>query len=333
MGTQLVGCNISKVTEPSLTKTLTLARLAAMAPAEQVAALQADAGHTARLVYQAACHGLVEAQLTLGQMLLDGRGTPADGAAARRWFALAARQGYAPAANMLGRCLERGWGGDPDLAQAAACYRQAADALLDWGQYNLANMLLRGRGVPRDVPQSFVLFRMAAESGHAKSMNLVARFLEEGWLGEIDLQAAEDWYRRAAIGGDFRAQYNLATRLVERGEIDQALLWFERSGKDGSVDFRRLAADQLLARREPRLRQVGLVIAAHCCEGGMGEDYYRYGMALAAGSPRLAIAWLRRAQTAGHPTAADALARLELPARITRRKRWFNRLASPGTGY
>jgi TPR repeat protein len=305
---------------------VTLAAFAALPPAEQQAALRADAGHTARLLYQAACHGVVEAQTNLGQILLDGRGTPADGAAARRWFAVAARQGYAPAANMLGRCLERGWGGSPDVAQAALWYRQAAEASLDWAQYNLANMLLRGRGVTRDVPQAFAYFLKAARSGHAKSMNLVARFLEEGWLGTIDLDAAEDWYRRAAIGGDFRAQYNLATRLVERGEIGEAVTWFEQSGREGSADFRRLAADQLLARPEQALRTVGLAIAARCCDPGEAEDHYRYGMALGTGGgtkPALAIAWLRRAHAAGHPLAATALAGLDQtrPAR----RRWLLR--------
>ena len=213
----------------------------------------------------------------------------------------------------------------PDVTQAAAWYRRAAEASLDWGQYNLANMLLRGRGIARDVPQSFVWFQMAAENGHAKSMNLVARFLEEGWLGHIDLVAAEDWYRRAAIGGDFRAQYNLATRLVERGQIDQALPWFGRSGAEGSVDFRRLAAERLLARPEPELRQAGLTIAARCCDGGEAQDYYRYGMALAThpqANFRLAIAWLRRARAAGYQAAADAITRLEASRPVTRPRRW-----------
>ena len=198
---------------------------------------------------------------------------------------------------MLGRCLERGWGGASDYPAAAAWYRRAAEASLDWAQYNLANMLLRGRGVARDVPQSFAWFQEAARQGHAKSMNLVARFLEEGWCGTVDLAQAEAWYHRAASGGDFRAQYNLATLLAERGEVAQAVTWFQAAGAAGSADFRQLAADQLLVRPEPELRQVGLEIAARCCEAGAATDYRRYGMALLArGEVRLGHAWLRRAE-------------------------------------
>jgi TPR repeat protein len=279
------------MTQDATIRSLTLAELSGLAPTDVAAVLSQDAGHTAQYVYAAACQGLPEAQTILGQMLLDGRGTPADAGAARRWFALAAQAGYAPAANMLGRCHERGWGGAPDYPAAAQHYRQAAEDGLDWGQYNLANMLLRGRGLTKDLAQSFDWFAAAAAQGHAKSINLVARFLEEGWIGPPDLPQAAAWYRRAAEGGDFRGQYNLASLLAQSGRVAEAVPWFERAGETGSRDFQRLAADQLLAQAEPALLAVGLAIAARCCVGGAGEDYYRYGMALAGAQPRQARAW------------------------------------------
>ena len=298
-----------------------LAALSQLPPDLRAEMLRRDCGHTAQWVYQAACLGLPEAQTTLGQMLLDGRGTPADASAAQRWFTRAAQAGYAPAANMLGRCLERGWGSPPDPAQAASCYRRAAEGSLDWGQYNLANMLLRGRGVGRDVPQSFAWFLAAARQGHAKSINLVARFLEEGWLGFVDRDAAAIWYRHAAEGGDFRAQYNLATILAQSGRLDEALPWFVRASETGSLDFRRVAAAQLLERPEPALHAAGLAIAARNCVDGSGEDYHRYGAALAGTQPRLALAWLRRAVAAGFEPAIADVARLGRGG--AGRGRWF----------
>jgi uncharacterized protein len=304
---------------------LTLAALSALPSVELTRNLAEDSGRTARWVFDAACCGLVEAQTTLGQMLLDGRGTPADASAARRWFTLAAQAGHPPAANMLGRCFERGWGGEPDFAQAARWYRCAAEASLDWGQYNLANMLLRGRGVAKDREQAFQWYLRAAEQGHAKSMNLVGRFLEEGWTMPVDKAAAATWYRRAAEGGDFRGQYNLATLLVQSGSLAEALLWFKRAGEEGSQDFRRLAAEQLLARPEPDLRRVGLTIAARCCDDGEGVDFHRYGLALAEGpeaQPALALAWLRRAVTAGYDPAKPDIERLQAQRTHAKRSRW-----------
>ena len=297
---------------------LTLTELSDLAPDDLRQTLAEDSGRTAQWLYEAACQGLVEAQTTLGQALLDGRGTPRDGAAARRWFHVAAQAGHPPAMNMLGRCLERGWGGAQGFSLAADWYRQAAEAGLDWGQYNLANMLLRGRGVPRDVPQSVRWFTAAAQQDHAKSINLIARVLEEGWMAPPDLGQAAAWYRRAAEGGDFRGQYNLATLLVQFGRLDEAVTWFTRAGETGSRDFQRVAAEQLLQRPEPPLRQAGLAIAALCCRGGTGEDYHRYGMALARGpdaQPRQARAWLQLAVNAGYDPARVDLAQLAALAR------------------
>ncbi len=295
---------------PASNRVLPLHVLARLPAAELQRTLRQDAGHTAQWVFQAACAGLVEAQTTLGQMLLDGRGTPADAGAARRWFARAASGGYAPAANMLGRCLERGWGGAVELPQAGEQYRAAALAGLDWGQYNLANMLLRGRGTTRDVAQAFRWFVAAAEQGHAKSMNLVGRFHEEGWIALPDPAQAAVWYRRAAVGGDFRGQHNLATVLAQAGQVSEAVEWFTLAGESGSLDFRRVTADQLLGHPDPDLRRVGLRIAARSCEGGEGEDFFRYGSALAQGpdaKPRQAAVWLQRSVMAGHPGAQAAL--------------------------
>src|SRR6185369_16357394 len=100
---------------------------------------------------------------------------------------------------------------------------------LDWGQYNLANLLLRGEGMRRDPTQAFDWYLRAAHQGHAKSMNLVGRFLEEGWEVPADPQAALEWYRRSAAGGDFRGQYNLATLLLRQNRIPEAVQWLRKA--------------------------------------------------------------------------------------------------------
>lgn len=102
------------------------------------AMLEQRPGKAAQAILAAAGQGVVEAQLLLGQILLDGRGIETDAGVARRWFGIAAQGGSAMAHNMLGRCLEHGWGGSVDLAQAAIHYARAADAGLDWGSTTLA---------------------------------------------------------------------------------------------------------------------------------------------------------------------------------------------------
>ena len=70
--------------------------------------LSGDPGEAARWVHAAAHHGFRAAQVTWGQMLLDGRGTARDPAAALRWFRRAAETGSIDGINMVGRCHELG---------------------------------------------------------------------------------------------------------------------------------------------------------------------------------------------------------------------------------
>ena len=205
------------------------------------AMLEQSPGKAAQAILAAAGQGVVEAQLLLGQILLDGRGIEADAEVARRWFAIAAQGGNAMAHNMLGRCLEHGWGGAVNLAQAAVHYARAADAGLAWGLYNLGNLLATGRGVPANQAQALMCYEKAAQQGHAKSMNLYGRYLEQGIATAPSPARAVRWYRRTAEAGDFRGMFSLALVLVERGQVAEAAPWLERARVEGNLNFLRAA--------------------------------------------------------------------------------------------
>lgn len=53
-------------------------------------------------------------------------------------------------------------------------------------------------------------FCKAADAGHAKSLNIVGGFFEDGWKVAPAIGIAHDYYRRAAEAGDFRGQFNCA---------------------------------------------------------------------------------------------------------------------------
>jgi uncharacterized protein len=235
----------------------------AAAPDHLSRLLSDDPGQAIAWVSAAARYGLVEAQLVLGQMLLDGNGTSRDPRAAFQWFSAAANAGNADAINMVGRCHEGGWGVKQDFRKAIQFYRKAADHGLDWGQYNLANMLLRGRGVIRDRREALTWYLRAARQGHAKSMNLVGRFFEEGWDVPVDRQTARCWYRRSAERGDFRGQYNLATIMADEQQLAQAVELYRAAVASGSDDFLRSVYPLLLRSTEPAFREIGARAMAH----------------------------------------------------------------------
>ncbi|GBR03253.1 tetratricopeptide repeat protein [Acetobacter oeni] len=187
------------------------------------------------------------AQVQWGQALLDSDYMESDPAAAAGWFSIAAKAGFGPAENMLGRCHHFGRGYPKDLARAAVHYGRAAALGDEWGRYNLGILTLRGLGMPADRARAFALFSVAAANGHAKSMNILARFLEEGWETERDPAAALRWYRRSAEGGDYRGQHNYATALLEAGFAEEALGWWRRAVEDATSDIL-LAMERSLGR-------------------------------------------------------------------------------------
>lgn len=201
-------------------------RLSAMDTAQLKRILGGDPAEAAPWIRAAAAHGVVEAQIRLGRMLLDGTGVPKDEKAAYRWLLRAARSGDADAMNMVGRCHENGWGASASDEAAASWYRRSAEAGHDWGQYNYAHMVFDGRGgVPLDRVAAFALYRRAASQGHVRAMNLVGRCLEAGWGVTADKDEAAAWYERSARGGYFRAQFNHAIVLIEQKRFDDAAHW------------------------------------------------------------------------------------------------------------
>lgn len=220
--------------------------------------LEHSPAKAAQAILAAAGQEVVEAQLLLGQILLDGRGIAQDAGLARRWFAIAAARGSAMADNMLGRCLEHGWGGEVDPAQAARHYDRAARAGLDWGMYNRANMLATGRGVTQDDVAALAWYRQAAELGHAKSMNLLGRYLEEGLHCPLDVSGAQRWYQRSAEAGDFRGQFSHAGVLAAQGQTQEALTWLQRALVAGNENFLRVAGPALEHAEQPEIRSLAI---------------------------------------------------------------------------
>jgi len=232
---------------------LRMSQLRRMNPAELRALLAGDPAEAAPWIHAAARYGVAEAQLRLGQMLLDGLGAPKDAVAALTWFTRAAKTGAADAMNMVGRCHENGWGTDVDLAAAADWYRRSAEAGHDWGEYNYANMVFDGRGVERDVVAAVAWYQCASNQGHGRAMNLLARCYEEGWGTPRDPAAAADWYRRSAEAGYFRAQFNYGSVLGAQGRLDEALTWFERACREAPADSRRAMIEVLRRQSHPKV--------------------------------------------------------------------------------
>lgn len=192
----------------------------------------------AEILREGAEGGLPEAQALYGQILLDGRGVARDPAAALHWFRKAAHGGSPIGANMVGRCYEKGWGADVNKQLAAIWYKAAAERGSDWGMYNYGSALGLGSGVKKNDEAALAWFRKAAALGHAKSINFVGLYYEEGRFVPRDLSEAARCYKRAAEGGDFRGQFNHARMLAMSGNYEKAATWLKTASNAATHEFR-----------------------------------------------------------------------------------------------
>lgn len=223
---------------------------------------QADE-HDLELVRAAALRGVHQAQVIFGQMLLDGRLVERNPAWALHWFEQAAKGGNLIAVNMVGRCLDQGWGVPRSAALAEPWFRKAAERGLDWGMYNLATLLALGEGgVPQDKLQALHWLRRAAELGHAKSINLIGSFYEDGWVVVQDLGIAAEHYKRSAELGDFRGQFNHARFLAAAGDFEGAERWLRRVPVTATPAFLEKARRFLNASEDARMRSLGRTLIA-----------------------------------------------------------------------
>lgn len=236
---------------------MSLEELSQLVPADWRAVIAADPDVAIPWMERAAELGSGDAQITLGQWLLDGHGGQRDPKKALAWFLRAATQGHVMGMNMAGRCFDNGWGTEPDHFIAANWFRQAAHAGLDAGKYNYANLLAAGKGVPQNHVEAIQWYRQAADQGHAKSMTKLGHYYEDGKVVEKDLDAAFFCFEEGARGGDFRGMFNYAGMLAARGQMELALDWLRRVPLTATPRYKKEAGALLLQSPHPTFREIG----------------------------------------------------------------------------
>ncbi len=218
--------------------------------------LRADPRRALAELSRRAHDGDPQAQLLLGQLLINGVGASCNPSRALHWFQAAARSRVPMAINMVGRCHEYGLGTQVDYAEAARCYHRAAAFECDWAIYNYAHLLASGRGVPKDRAAAFVWFRLAASRGHARAMHFLGQYYEHGWETPVDRATAFDWYQKSAEGGDFRGQCSHASVLAEQGRMAEAIQWLRLAITTATPDYLKHLRETLAQSPHPALRDL-----------------------------------------------------------------------------
>jgi hypothetical protein len=184
---------------------------------------------------KAAVQGDLNAQFSIGQDYLDGKG------------------------------IEPQLPVNERLSKAARWFRRAAENGHAASQYRLATLYELGQGAPKDVAESMIWYERAAEKGHVKAMHNLAVLAITGNGKSANYLTAAKWFARAAEHGLRDSQYNLGI-LHERGlgvekNAAKAYQWFAIAAQRGDgnavqkrddvartlTDAERMTADRALS--------------------------------------------------------------------------------------
>lgn len=164
-----------------------------------VAVQSRDDLKTQRAMQRAAADaGDAEAQWTLGMMLLNGEGGPADPVEARRYVRMAAEQGLLEGQISMAVMLALGQGGPVDAVQARVWYGRAAEQGSAHALRGLGMMLVVGEGGPEEPDLGRAYLEMAFEAGDENAAILIGVFDREGFpfsRAAVD-KAKADWIAR-----------------------------------------------------------------------------------------------------------------------------------------
>jgi TPR repeat protein len=131
-------------------------------------------------------------------------------------------------------------------------------------KYNLGMFLNNGIGTARDNKTAFKYFSEAAESGHELAAYNVGCYLSGQFPGVVPVNEAEalKFKLRAAEAGYDLAQYDVGIHFGVMGDVENAILWWERASRQGNMQATAYLANYLSSDSSPNhVKGYALILA------------------------------------------------------------------------
>lgn len=272
---------------------------------------ESDIDGAIRMFESAADSGSVMAMKNLAALYHGGNGVTRDCKIAADWYRRASDRGDIDSTCVLASMYRNGDGIPVDKNMAVELYRKAADSGDPDAQYDLAFMLDSGEGVPMDRASAREYFIRSADQGDTDACLCIGGILYE----EGDYGGAENYFLKAAMNGDVKAQYNLGLLYMggQLGHVDvtKAFEWFSESAEKGFVLSHTMLGSMLL--------DSGKVVDAvehfrTAAEQGEPTAMYNLGALGLSGQveadERESMSWIAKAASQGFPPALELLTKL-----------------------
>src|SRR4030081_318757 len=133
----------------------------------------------------------------------------------------------------LASCYDLGQHVQPDGKASIRLLTEAAKQGYAPAEYGLGRIYLYGRGIEADYAQALLWERKAAEQGDPRAQRDLAFMYEPRFGVAADPAQAAEWNRKAAAKGDAAAQLEVARKLAQLPDCDQAKHWYKEASAVG----------------------------------------------------------------------------------------------------
>jgi TPR repeat protein len=182
--------------------------------------------------------GHARAEFGLYKLYADGLGVgKQDEKKAYEWLKKAADAGLPNAQYTMGDVLLRGKGVKQDQRAAVGWYEKASANGHAEARFKLAALYYAGIGVERNIPKSLALYRASAEAGHPEALTTMGVFYFNGRVFKKSEVKARDWWIKAAYAGEVNAMvflariYHNSTQLPR--DYPRAYVWYSLAAERG----------------------------------------------------------------------------------------------------
>lgn len=182
--------------------------------------------------------GHARAQFGLYKLYSRGLGVEKpDPEKAFEWLTMAAEAGLPNAQYTMGDVLLRGKGAKQDESAAVGWYEKASASGHAEARFKLAALYYAGIGVKKNIPKSLALYKASADAGHPAALTTMGVFYFNGRVFKKSEVKARDWWIKAAYAGEVNAMvflariYHNSTQLPR--DYPSAYVWYTLAAERG----------------------------------------------------------------------------------------------------
>lgn len=177
------------------------------------------------------------AEYRLGIAYREGSGVVQEPALAAYWLTQAVDRRHIAATASLAEMYADGEGVPKNSSLAEGLFQRGVDAGSAAAMFGLGNLCYTATDQLRDSGKAMRLFKEAAELGHRGAMRFLGKSARYGLCGLCDPYAAARWWDRAGDMEDLASMLALA-ELFEQGhgvnhDLSKALQWYRRAALHG----------------------------------------------------------------------------------------------------